>query len=560
MSQPIRFGKYFLLDKIGSGGMAELFLAKQTGLSGFEKVVAIKRILPHLTQGEEFVNMFINEAKLAALLSHQNIVQIFDLGSVDQSYYIAMEYIMGRDLRTLLNQAKAKKLPISIGDILLIVSKICSALDYAHRKKDLHGNDLHLVHRDISPQNILVSYEGEVKLVDFGIAKAAMGGQETKTGVLKGKLAYMSPEQAWGKPVDRRTDIFALGIVLYEAVTGQRLFTGNDEISVLEKVRKAEAPPPAQFNPAIPPELEPILSKALAKEVENRYQTASEMQMALESLITQKGYAFSSLSLSGYIQALYQEEIEEDTKRFRLVTEGEPLIVPEESRSALARPSSDPQGDVRKNLKDIKIVLPPPRGRSLSRWISAFLFMIPLAVLFLLVLLSDQTLVRDIRNRIPILETTRVSVHQYLDEKGILSRLEGFKTGFFRLIGQEGAGPPKIQVFAPSEEDGPALSVPETEISNAFHPSSEATMEPKSPPPSGAPEDAPTLFRQAKERYNAGDFEEVERKLRRIIEVDPNAVLGYHLLGTLFLEKKEFDTALRIFSDASAIFPEDPTL
>ncbi|HEY5600437.1 MAG TPA: hypothetical protein VIK48_07070, partial [Candidatus Manganitrophaceae bacterium] len=211
-------------------------------------------------------------------------------------------------------------------------------------------------------------------------------------------------------------------------------------------------------------------------------------------------------------------------------------------------------------MKDIKIVLPPPRGRSLSRWISAFLFMIPLAALFLLLLLSDQTLVHEIRNRIPFLETTRVSVHQYLDEKGILSRLEGFKIGFFRLIGQEGAGPPKIQVFAPSEEDGPAFPVPETEISNAFHPPSEEMRESKSPVPSGAAEDAQTLFQQAKERYNAGDVEEVEKKLRRIIEIDPNAVLAYHLLGTLFLEKKEFDTALRIFSDASAIFPEDATL
>ncbi|WDT79866.1 MAG: serine/threonine-protein kinase [Candidatus Manganitrophus sp.] len=227
MSQPIRFGKYLLLDKIGTGGMAELFLAKQTGLSGFEKSVAIKRILPHLTQGSEFIAMFINEAKLAALLTHQNIVQIYDLGNVDQCHYIAMEYIMGKDLRTVINHGKSKNIPLSIGDALLIVSKICSALDYAHRKKDLNGNDLHLVHRDISPQNILVSYEGEVKLVDFGIAKAAMGGQETKTGVLKGKLAYMSPEQAWGKPVDGRTDLFALGIVLYEAVTGERLFSGK---------------------------------------------------------------------------------------------------------------------------------------------------------------------------------------------------------------------------------------------------------------------------------------------------------------------------------------------
>ncbi|MDC4226074.1 MAG: protein kinase [Candidatus Manganitrophus sp.] len=383
MSQPIRFGKYLLLDKIGTGGMAELFLAKQTGLSGFEKSVAIKRILPHLTQGSEFIAMFINEAKLAALLTHQNIVQIYDLGNVDQCHYIAMEYIMGKDLRTVINHGKSKNIPLSIGDALLIVSKICSALDYAHRKKDLNGNDLHLVHRDISPQNILVSYEGEVKLVDFGIAKAAMGGQETKTGVLKGKLAYMSPEQAWGKPVDGRTDLFALGIVLYEAVTGERLFSGNDEISILEKVRKAEVPPPTQLNPAIPPELEAILKKAMAKEPEDRYQTASEMEMALEDLITKKGYAFSSLSLSHYMQALFAEEILNDTRRFQLLTSQAHQTAPVEDRSTVVRPAhaaatpvpADPAAAVRKSISQSKIVLPPPKGRRLSRWVSATLFL-----------------------------------------------------------------------------------------------------------------------------------------------------------------------------------------
>ncbi|HSG06076.1 MAG TPA: serine/threonine-protein kinase, partial [Nitrospiria bacterium] len=162
---PIHFGKYMLLEKVGSGGMAELFMAKQTGLKGFEKMMAIKRILPHLTEDQEFVSMFINEAKLAALLTHENIVQIFDLGHIENSYFIAMEYIMGKDLRTILHRAKALNHPISVDHALLMISKVCAGLDYAHRKKDLSGRDLNLVHRDVSPQNILVSYDGAVKLV-----------------------------------------------------------------------------------------------------------------------------------------------------------------------------------------------------------------------------------------------------------------------------------------------------------------------------------------------------------------------------------------------------------
>ena len=566
MNQPTRFGKYLLLDKIGTGGMAELFLAKQTGLSGFEKVVAIKRILPHLNQGSEFVTMFINEAKLAALLTHQNIVQIYDLGNVDESHYITMEYIMGKDLRTVINHGKSRSMPLSIGDALLIVSKICSALDYAHRKKDLSGKELHLVHRDISPQNILVSYEGEVKLVDFGIAKAAMGGQETKTGVLKGKLAYMSPEQAWGKPVDGRTDLFALGIVLYESVTGERLFTGNDEISVLEKVRKAEITSPTRLNPAIPSELEAILLKALAKEPENRYQTASEMEMALEELITKKGYAFSSLSLSHYMQALFAEEILKDTRRFQLVTSqaNQPATV--EDRSTVVRPAAsapaDPAAAVRKSLSQSKLFLPPPRGRRFSRWVSAILFSTSCALLCVLLLLSDIGFMIQIRSRFPILEESKVRIAAYLEQKGLLTYLDRFKNALFRLADKENPAPPSA-ASAPSDESvSVTLARPEPQAppaatgSPTTAPEGEAQSE-VAPPPT---RDIPALYREAKEAYNAGRLEEVERKLRQVIEIDANEVQAYHLLGTVYRERKEPDAALRIFSDASALFPKEAVL
>jgi serine/threonine protein kinase len=562
MNQPTRFGKYLLLDKIGTGGMAELFLAKQTGLSGFEKVVAIKRILPHLSQGPEFVDMFINEAKLAALLSHQNIVQIYDLGSIEQAHYIAMEYIMGRDLRTVLTQGKSRKYLVSIGDILLIISKICSALDYAHRKKDLHGNDLHLVHRDISPQNILVSYEGEVKLVDFGIAKAAMGGQETKTGILKGKLAYMSPEQAWGKPVDGRTDIFALGIVLYEALTGGRLFSGNNEISILENVRKAEIVPPAQLNPEILPELETVLYKALAREPEDRYQSASEMQIALEAIITQKGYAFSSLSLSSYMQTLYRETIAQDTRRFLLVTGKESPPAPVENRSTVVR--QPPRAEIQTGERTLSEnrVARPPRGRGLSRFIAAFFFLIPATFLFLLLIVSNLPFMNRAREAFPFVERARVSVGRYLGEAGILPYLDGFKEGLFSYVEPAPAtsaassppeAPPPFSIASgPSEV---AASNSEPPHSTEPPPAAAATTEQPASPP-----DLKALYLEAKSSYNAGDLEEVEKKLRQIIEIDPGAVQAYHLLGTVYQEKKEIDAALRIFSEASALFPNDALL
>lgn len=376
------FGKYTLLEKIGMGGMAELFLAKQEGMEGFEKILAIKRILPHLTQDREFVNMFINEAKLAALLTHQNIVQIYDLGSAvpmgfsEPSYYIAMEYIKGKDLRNMVNSLKNKKTTFPIDHAISIMNKVCCGLDYAHRKKDSQGNDLHIVHRDISPQNILVSYEGDVKVVDFGIAKASSQSSETRTGLLKGKLAYMSPEQAWGKTVDCRTDIFAMGIVLYEILTGERLFKGENEISTLEKVREAKIPPAPFLNPQIDQELNHILLKALAKHPSDRFQTASEMAISLETIISKKGYSFSSLSLSNYMQHLFEQDVEEETKRIQWATHTEKSALEQTSRkeenfpmkSETLTPSqgrpplplNEPMGSVSSTLQ--KEFSPLPRG------------------------------------------------------------------------------------------------------------------------------------------------------------------------------------------------------
>ena len=278
----ITYGKYLLVDKIAVGGMAELFKAKQKGPEDFQRIVAIKRILPHLAANQEFVTMFIDEAKLAAQLNHPNIGHIYDLGKIDDTYFIAMEYIEGSDLRAILRELTDRKIHLPLTIAVFIAQALCSALHYAHSAKDADRRSMDLVHRDISPQNILISTSGEVKLVDFGIAKAATKASHTQSGALKGKLLYMSPEQAWGKKIDSRTDIFSLGTVLYEMLTGKKLFSGDSEMSILEKVRTATVTSPKEAREDLPDSLERIVMKALKKDPSQRYQDCRGMQQALE--------------------------------------------------------------------------------------------------------------------------------------------------------------------------------------------------------------------------------------------------------------------------------------
>ncbi|HEU5060606.1 MAG TPA: serine/threonine-protein kinase, partial [Kofleriaceae bacterium] len=227
MRQPVPFGKYLLLDRISVGGMAEVFKAKSYGVEGFEKVIAIKRILPSMGEDKDFIKMFIDEAKIAGQLSHANICQIFELGKHQGAHFIAMEYIWGKDLLQIQHRLRKGGQIMPVAMACYIVSKVCEGLDYAHRKRDAMGRHLEIVHRDCSPQNVLISYEGEVKLIDFGIARAASRSSRTNAGVLKGKFGYMSPEQVRGLPLDHRSDLFAVGTVFYESLTGERLFQGE---------------------------------------------------------------------------------------------------------------------------------------------------------------------------------------------------------------------------------------------------------------------------------------------------------------------------------------------
>ena len=308
-SGPDHFGQYEILERIASGGMAELYKAKRTGVEGFQKIVAIKKILPHLADDEEFVTMFADEAKLAAQLNHPNIIHIYDLGKIQAGgYFIAMEYVDGRDLRAIQQGGGDMGVPLPVPLAVYVASKVAAALDYAHRRRDAEGHELNIVHRDVSPQNILISYEGDIKLCDFGIAKAASKASKTQSGALKGKIQYMSPEQAWGKPIDRRSDLFSLGVVLHELLTGERLFRGDTDINILEKVRVAEVAPPSRTNPEVPQNLDAVVLKALAREPDDRYANASDLLRDLDSVLYSYTPAPGSADVAIYLHRLQAEE------------------------------------------------------------------------------------------------------------------------------------------------------------------------------------------------------------------------------------------------------------
>ncbi len=298
-------GRYRLTRKLATGGMAEIWLASIEGPEGFQKRVVVKKILPHLAEDDEFVRMFLDEARIAARLNHPNIVQIFDLGDADGAYYIAMEYIPGKDLRRVYQDSVKAGTPLPIPLSVRVLIESAQALDYAHSATDPSGRPLRLVHRDVSPQNVIVTFQGGVKLVDFGIAKAADQAAHTRAGVLKGKYSYMSPEQAAGDPVDSRTDIFALGIVAYELATGFRLFKRDNEIATLEAVRECEVPAPSSISPLVPKSLDRVLLKALARDPDERYRTAGQLALALEEFLLLGQFPASGAHLAEFMRGLY---------------------------------------------------------------------------------------------------------------------------------------------------------------------------------------------------------------------------------------------------------------
>lgn len=319
---PKRFGKYTLLRRLALGGMAELFLALQKSVAGFEKLVVVKRVLPELASDEAFVSMLLQEARIAATLTHPNIAQVYDVGFAEGRYFIAMEHVHGEDLRSIVRQMKKKEVrSFPVEHTLAIVLGCCKGLAYAHEQRDLDGNPLNIVHRDVSPQNVLVTFTGDVKLVDFGIAKAATGAEE-KPGKLKGKVPYMSPEQAQALELDRRSDIFSLGVMLFELMTGKRLFRGANDGDTLRVIVEGNYPAPRSLNPSIHPRLEQIIQRALEPSLERRYQTADEMQVDLEAFIRDEQLAVSPISLGEWMRTLFDDKL---AQQKQMLAEGRQL-------------------------------------------------------------------------------------------------------------------------------------------------------------------------------------------------------------------------------------------
>ncbi|MFC1654823.1 serine/threonine protein kinase, partial [Myxococcota bacterium] len=304
-----RIGKYELLKSLALGGMAEIFLARQTGMEGFEKVVVIKKILPHLGSQDRFVQMFLDEARLAARFNHPNVVQIYDLGHEADAFFIAMEYIHGMDLKSVVRRCAKLKRRIPIEHIVKIFSGVLDGLHFAHTQPDLDGKTGGVVHRDVSPHNVIVSFQGGVKLVDFGIAKARSQISTTIPGRVKGKHAYMSPEQCQGQELDGRSDIFSASTVMYELVTWTRLFKRKTDLETLKAINSGDIRSPRELVPELDEELEAIILKGLSRQKEQRYQTAQEMQVALEDYLLNRGLKSNSVLISQFLSELFADRL-----------------------------------------------------------------------------------------------------------------------------------------------------------------------------------------------------------------------------------------------------------
>jgi serine/threonine-protein kinase len=326
---PATYGRFRLTGRIGMGGMAEVFRAVVKGPQGWERELVVKRILPTLSGNAEFTKMFIREAKISALLVHPNIVQTFEFGEAEGTYFIAMEGVQGVTLRELLTRLKKEQRAMPFMVIADIAKQVCTGLEYAHTLTGPDGNPLEIVHQDISPTNIMLAFNGTVKILDFGIARAAsFAEEEAKKGLIKGKVAYLSPEQVNMKPFDHRIDIFALGICMHEMMTGARLFQAKNDITKMRELLAKPIPPPSSINAAVPRELDRIVMKALEVDPEQRYQTTAAMAADLER--TMIAARHSSRDLAKLLRGIFMPEQEE------------PLVVVEAAPAAAASGDSRP--------------------------------------------------------------------------------------------------------------------------------------------------------------------------------------------------------------------------
>jgi serine/threonine protein kinase len=327
---PKKFGRYFLLDLLAQGGMAEIYRARLASADGAGRVIVIKRIQAGHGADQEFIQMFRSEIKVTMGFNHPNIVQLYDFGEESSQPYIAMEWVDGKNLRQFMARFLDLKQKFPVDIAVQIIEQAACGLQYAHNFKDkISGNPLNIVHRDISPQNLIISFEGSVKVIDFGIAKASVNSEATRAGVIKGKPSYLSPEQINGDTLDGRSDIFSLGTVLWELLAGKKLFSGESDLAILKQIESCNTyvKPPSTLNPDVPPELDYIVLKALAKQRDKRYQSAEELQRALHKFLYAHSPEFNPSDLAYYAKDLFKNEIVEDRKKIqRLNDEVERLI------------------------------------------------------------------------------------------------------------------------------------------------------------------------------------------------------------------------------------------
>ncbi len=302
-------GKYEILRAFARGGMAELYLARPCSLPGFEKLIAVKRVLPELAGRRDVVEMFLDEARLAATLEHPNVIQTHDVGIVDGSYFMAMEFLHGENLNTIMRTLEANQQRLAPELAIDIAVKICAGLHYAHEKHGSDGQSIGIVHRDVTPQNVIVTYEGGVKLVDFGVAKAATHEAETRYGTIKGKLAYLSPEQCRCEELDRRSDLFSLGILLYEMTLGRRPFLGGSDIALIKQIEAQPVEPPRTIDPNYPEALERVVMHALERDRDQRPQTALQLAEELEGAARELGLFLSSQALVKFMEELFSKQV-----------------------------------------------------------------------------------------------------------------------------------------------------------------------------------------------------------------------------------------------------------
>jgi serine/threonine protein kinase len=533
-SFPQQFGKYELIQRIATGGMAEIFKAKAGGEGGFEKLVAIKRILPHLSGDPEFVSMFMREAKLAALLSHPNIVQIYDFGRENDTYYIAMEYLWGNDLGTILKKAREKRfLPLECA--LYITSRIAAGLQYSHHLMDLSGNPLNIIHRDINPQNIIITHQGEVKIVDYGVAKIAEMDSTTKVGTLKGKVPYMSPEQAAGRVIDKRSDIFSTGVILYEMITGVKAFQGTT-MEVLERVRNAEFRLPELVVPDLPSEICEIIHTALAKNPDQRFQTCADMFTRLDDCLTMFSERQNAENLSRHIRQLFTDESSE-TKS------GEPLAHYLTTLHAMETLTTDRTQTLQLQVASsaTPALTPPAPASSGSQpllWIS-LVFLV--AVISGVIFFSSYSV--RVSEKGPEEATANLAARS---SEQVAERSPGQSAG---------AVPETLQGASPLDSFQLALTaVAHEEYSKAIALFEEVLASRPELAPQAAGPYAVALLQEGVETL-AKDPERARRLMAQSVEVNPLNTRGYYELGKLHTKSNEYREAIRYYNKVMELDP-----